>query len=93
MDEDQWAAGQMPAFERELTPHLDFTKRVGASAPHQYYASDITQNAFAGWLACVRSLTCAAFVDSRGSYPRAEMTPEGRVLPHGTALYALRSVK
>lgn len=93
MDEDDWAALQMPVFERVMTPHLDFTKRVGPHAPHQYYSSDVTQNAFAGWLACVRSLVPAGVVDSRGSYPSAQLNAAGRQLPHATVLFSMRRLK
>lgn len=90
MNVDDWVVRkQMPEFQKAMTPHLDFTRRVGASAPHQYYASDVTQNAFAGWLAARRDMVCVGAVSSKGAWPKAELNAAGRELKDGAEIFAL----
>lgn len=87
---DDWARSQMPEFQRVMTPHLDFALRAD-NDKHQYYASDITQNAFAGWLAARRGLVRAGTVNSRGAWPQVVLNASGREAKHGTAVYVLRT--
>lgn len=35
-----------------------------------------------------RSVVCVGEVYSKGSWPRGDLNPDGRTLPHGTVLYA-----
>ncbi|MNK65501.1 hypothetical protein D3C87_847980 [compost metagenome] len=90
MDVDGWAETQMPEFQRAFTPLLDYTRRADPAAPHQYYASEVTQNVFAGWLAARRGLVAVGVIGERASWPECELNAAGRVLQRGTVVYAVQ---